>query len=137
GCSVPIVIRVSDSCGNFTDYSYNARVDGTAPTATQGTIAACFQTTAAANQAALDATTALTDNCDLAPSKAVHTSAVEGCSVPIVIRVSDSCGNFTDYSYNARVDGTAPTATQGTIAACFQSVAAANHAALDVTTALT
>src|SRR3989449_6331410 len=84
-----IVIRVSDSCGNFTDYTYNARVDGTAPTATHGTIAACYQSVADANQAALDATAALSDNCDSAPSKAVHTSAVEGCSVPIVLRVSE------------------------------------------------
>src|SRR5207253_4573529 len=109
GCSVPIVIRVSDSCGNFTDYSYNARVDGTAPTATQGTIGACFQTTAAANQAALAATTALLDNCDPAPSKAVHTSAIEGCSVPIVIRVSDWYSTLMDYSHIARADATAPT----------------------------
>src|SRR5205814_7542410 len=121
GCNVPIVIRVSDSCGNFTDYTYNTRVDGAPPTATQGSIAACYQTVAATNQAALDATTGLTDNCDAAPSKSVQTSAIFGCNVPIVIRVSDSCGNFTDYTYNTRVDGAPPTATQGSIAACYQT----------------
>src|SRR5690348_15720680 len=115
-CATTVVIRVSDSCGNYTDYTYNTRVDNTPPTAIQGAIAACYQTAAAANQAALDATTGLADNCDSAPTKAVQTAAVPGCSVPIVIRVSDSCGNYTDYTYNTRVDGTAPTATKGTIA---------------------
>src|SRR6185436_4552414 len=135
-CSTSVVIRVSDSCGNFTDYTYNTRVDNTAPTATKGTIDACYQTVAAANQAALDATTALLDNCDLAPTKAVETSAAVACSTSVVIRVSDSCGNFTDYTYPTRVDNTAPTATKGTIDACYQTVAAANQAALDATTAL-
>ena len=27
-----VVVRVQDSCGNFTDYSYSTRVDNTPPT---------------------------------------------------------------------------------------------------------
>src|SRR6185503_9564070 len=85
-----------------------ATIDGTAPTATQGPINACYQSVAAANAAALAATTSLTDNCDPAPTKSVHTSASAACSTPVVIRVQDSCGNFTDYTYPTRVDNTAP-----------------------------
>src|SRR5438094_7263705 len=32
-------------------------------------------------------------------TKAVQTSATVACSTVVVIRVSDSCGNFTDYTY--------------------------------------
>ena len=135
-CITSVVIRVSDTCGNFTDYTYNTRVDNTAPTATQGTIDACYQTVTAANNAALAATTSLSDNCDSSPTKSVQTSATAACNTSVVIRVQDSCGNFTDYTYNTRVDGTAPTATQGTIAACYQTVTAANNAALAATTNL-
>ncbi|HWO02809.1 MAG TPA: PxKF domain-containing protein, partial [Blastocatellia bacterium] len=135
-CSTSVVVRVQDSCGNFTDYTYNTRVDGTAPTAAQGSIAACYQTVAAANGAALAATTALTDNCDPSPTKAVQTSAIVACNTSVVIRVQDSCGNSTDYTYPTRIDGTAPTATQGSVAACYQTVAAANAGALAATTNL-
>src|SRR6185436_7916522 len=102
----------------------------------QGTIATCYHTVADANAAALAATTALVDNCDLAPQKAVQTSATVACSTSIVIRVQDSCGNFTDYTYTTRVDNTAPTATKGTIAACYLTAADANAAALAATTSL-
>ena len=112
-------------------------MDGTAPTATQGSIAACYQTVAAANQAALDATTTLTDNCDPGPTKALYTAATLSCNTSVVIRVSDSCGNFNDYTYSVRVDGMAPTASQGLIGSCYQTVAAANAAAFAATTGLT
>src|SRR5207253_2710356 len=110
-CDTTIVIRVQDSCGNYTDYTYATRVDGTKPTATQGAIAGCYPDATAANNAALAATTALTDNCGAAGvTKAVQTGAGT-CDTTIVIRVQDSCGNYTDYTYATRVDGTKPTAT--------------------------
>src|SRR5438552_17565604 len=120
-----------------TDYTYNTRVDGTKPTATKGTIADCYPDAASANLAALAATTGLSDNCaPSAATQAVQTGAGT-CDTAIVIRVQDSCGNFTDYTYATRVDGTAPTATKGAIAACYPDAASANNAALAATTALT
>jgi hypothetical protein len=109
--------------------------DTQAPTATQGSIAACYHTVAAANQAALDATTALTDTCDPTPTKAVQVSATEACNTTIVIRVKDSCDNFSDYTYTTSVDNTAPTVTAGSIGTCYQTVAAAEAAAIAATTA--
>jgi len=107
-CDTSIVIRVSDSCGNHTDYTYNTLVDDTPPSATQGTIAACYASAGDADAAALAATTALDDNCGPAGvTKAVYTGAGD-CDTSIVIRVSDPCGNHTDYTYNTRVDGTPP-----------------------------
>src|SRR5205814_7688628 len=136
-CDTTIVIRVQDSCGNYTDYTYATRVDGTKPTATKGTIASCYPDAASANAAALDATTGLSDNCGATGvTKAVQTGAGT-CDTAIVIRVQDSCGNFTDYTYITRVDGAKPTATQGTIAACYPDAASANTAALAATTDLT
>ncbi|HWO01061.1 MAG TPA: hypothetical protein VNS63_17510, partial [Blastocatellia bacterium] len=108
--------------------TYPTRVDNIAPTATQGSIAACYQTAAAADAAALAATTNLNDNCDPlnagnTVTKSVQTSAAVACSTSVVVRVQDSCGNFTDYTYPTRVDNIAPTATPGSIAACYQTAA--------------
>src|SRR6266516_5406290 len=128
--------KATDPGGNSKTCTQTITVnDTTAPTATQGSIAACYQTVAAANAAALAATTGLTDNCDPSPTKAVQTSATVACSTAVVIRVSDSCGNFTDYTYATRVDNTAPTVTPGTIAACYPTVVAAEAAAIAATSA--
>src|SRR5205823_970809 len=124
-CDTTIVIRVQDSCGNYTDYTYSTRLDGTAPTATKGTIARCYPDATSANTAALAATTGLTDNCGATGvTKTVQTGAGT-CDTTIVIRVQDSCGNYTDYTYSTRVDGTKPTATKGTIAFCYADAASA------------
>jgi len=100
--------KATDGWGNFKTCTQTITVnDTTAPTATQGTILACYATADAANQAALDATTSLTDNCGTAGlTKVVHTGA-GSCDTSIVIRVSDQCGNSTDYTYATRVDNTA------------------------------
>jgi len=93
-CDTAIVIRVQDSCGNYTDYTYTTRVDGSKPTATKGTIAACYPDAASANQAALDATTGLSDNCGATGvTKTVQTGAGT-CDTSIMIRVQDSCGKL-------------------------------------------
>src|SRR5439155_8383487 len=135
-CDTSIVIRLQDSCGNFNDYTYNTRVDGSKPTATQGTIASCYPDAASANAAALAATTGLIDTCPDTVTKTVQTGA-GSCDTSIVIRVQDSCGNFNDYTYNTRVDGSKPTATKGSISSCYPDAASANAAALAATTALT
>src|SRR5439155_1750027 len=136
-CDTTIVIRVADSCGNQTDYTYNTRVDGTAPTATQGAIAACHPDATSANTAALAATTGLTDDCGATGvTKTVHTSAGT-CDTAIVIRVQDSCGNFTDYTYTTRVDGARPRAPLKSIPSAYADAASAFAEALAPTNGLT
>jgi hypothetical protein len=113
----------NDGCGNSTNVSQVITViDTTAPTATQGTIADCYTSVAAANAAALGATTALADACDASPTKLVQTSAVAGCSTPIVVRVSDACGNYIDLTYNTRVDNIAPVISSVTATQALQNV---------------
>src|SRR6266436_2076471 len=121
----------------FSDYTYNTRVAGTKPTATQGKIADCYPDAASVYEAAVAATTVVVDDCGATGvTKAVQTGAGT-CDTAIVIRVQDACGNYTDYTYATRVDGTKPTATKGTIAACYPDAASANAAALAATTGLT
>src|SRR5204863_5125818 len=116
-------------------HAYATRVDGALPSAIKRTIAGCspFATRRASDL--LAATTDLTDNCGATGvTKAVQTGAGT-CDTAIVIRVQDSCGNFTDYTYTTRVDGTRPTPTQSPIAACYADAASADTAALAATTA--
>ena len=129
-CNATITVSVTDECGNFTDYLYNTRVDGTGPTATQGTIAACYATVGEAEEAALVATTDTSDNCT-DPNDLIITIATTGdCSAVVTVTITDECGNFTDFPYNTRIDSTPPTATQGTIDGCYATVAEAETAAI-------
>src|SRR6185369_13578948 len=110
-CNAVVTVTVTDGCRNTASVVYNTRIDDTPPSATQGSIAACYHTVNEANVAALAATTMLTDNCDPSPSEDVFQSATEACSTSVIIRVSDTCGNHTDYTYNTRVDNTPPMIT--------------------------
>jgi len=104
-----ITYTATNSVGTTTCVvTYTWTSDGTAPTATQGAIADCYADAAAANQAALDATTGLADNCDPSPTKTILQGAGD-CATQIIVRVSDACGNHTDYTYSTKVDAAAPT----------------------------
>jgi hypothetical protein len=131
-CSAVITVRTTDAAGNFTDVTYNTRIDNTAPTVTAGTIGSCYATVAAAQAAALAATTA-TDNCPGALTEVAST--VGTCSAVITVTTTDGCGNATQVTYNTRIDNTAPTVTAGTIGSCYATAAAAEAAALAATTA--
>jgi HYR domain/Secretion system C-terminal sorting domain len=131
-CSAVVTVTTTDAAGNTTSVSYNTRIDNTSPTVTLGTIASCYPTVAAAEAAALAATSA-TDNC---PGALVETASTVGtCSAVITITTTDGCGNSTSVSYNTRIDNTSPTVTVGTIASCYPTVAAAEAAALAATSA--
>jgi|GEM_PF-4470441 len=134
-CSAVVTVRVEDECGNYTNYDYNTRIDNVAPTAAQGTIDACYASVAAAEAAAVTATTNPTDNCSDPNDIALTASTVGDCSAVVTVRVEDECGKYTEYNYNTRVDSDAPTATQGSIDACYDSAAEAETAALVATTA--
>ncbi|NUQ24051.1 MAG: T9SS type A sorting domain-containing protein [Saprospiraceae bacterium] len=132
-CSAVITVTATDVAGNPASVTYTTRIDNTPPTVTQGTIAACYPSAAAAQAAALAATTA-TDNC---PGALTEIAVVAGtCSAVVTVTTTDQCGNSTVVTYNTRIDNAAPTTTQGTIAACYTTVAAAEAAAIAATTAV-
>jgi len=131
-CTAVVTVTTTDGCGNSTQVTYNTRIDNVGPTVTPGTIAACYPTVAAAEAAAIAATTA-NDDC---PSSVTKTASTVGtCSAVVTVTATDGCGNSASTTYNTRIDNTPPTPTAGSIAACYQTVAAAEAAALAATTA--
>jgi len=133
-CEAVVTVRVTDACGLYSEYAYNTRIDNEAPTATLGTIDACYTTVALAEAAAIAATTNLNDNCT-APEELVVTVSTTGtCAAVVTVRVTDACGLYSEYAYNTRIDNEAPTATQGTIDDCYATVALAEAAAIAATT---
>jgi hypothetical protein len=135
-CAAVVTVRVTDECGNFSEYAYNTRIDNEDPTADQGTIADCYETVADAEAAAIAATTNLDDNCTDAADLVVTASTTGTCAAVVTVRVTDECGNFSEYVYNTRIDNEDPTADQGTIADCYETVADAEAAAIAATTNL-
>jgi hypothetical protein len=132
-CSAIVTVTATDGCGNQSSTTYNTRIDNTAPVSTAGTIAACYPTVAAAESAALAATTA-TDNCPGTLTEAAST--VGTCAAIITVTTTDGCGNSSSVTYNTIIDNTPPVITTGTIGACYPTVAAAEAAALAATTAV-
>ncbi|MDW8241470.1 MAG: FG-GAP-like repeat-containing protein [Acidobacteriota bacterium] len=135
--SCPVVSKVrrtwtaSDDGGNTVQCSQTITVHDTAgPTVTAGNIAACYQSVAAAQAAAIAATTA-TDDCSVTKTA----STVGACSATITVTATDGCGNNSSVQYTTRIDGTPPTLTKGTIATCYRTRAEAEAAALAATTA--
>src|SRR2546423_9546918 len=124
-CSAVVTVRGTDTCGNYAEVTYNTRIDNTKPLVTKTSIAACYPTVAAAEAAAIAATSA-TDNCTASPAL---TASTEGnCSATVTGRATDECGNFAYVTYSTRIDGENPVATKTTIAACYPTVAAAEAA---------
>ena len=127
-----VTLTASNACGTAT-CSFTVTVNDTqAPTVTQGTIASCYATVAAAEAAALAATTAV-DNCSGVLNETAST--VGTCSAVITVTTTDAAGNSSSVTYNTRIDNVAPTVTTGAIASCYASLAAAEAAALAATSA--
>jgi hypothetical protein len=127
-----VTVTVTNVCGT-TNCSFAVTItDNEPPTITTGTIASCYPTVAAAQAAALAATTA-TDNCPGVPTEVASTAGT--CSAVITVTVTDANSNSATTTYNTRIDNTAPTVTVGTIASCYATVAEAEAAALAATSA--
>jgi len=96
-----------DAAGNAITCMQNVTVtDNQAPMVTQGTIAACYPTVAAAEAAALAATSAI-DNCEGTLTETAST--VGTCSATITVTTTDANNNSTPITYNTRIDNTPPT----------------------------
>jgi hypothetical protein len=94
-----------DTSGNSASFTQTITVqDDTPPVVTGGAIASCYPDLAAAEAAALEATTA-SDNCS-AVTKSVST--VGTCNARITVRATDSCGNFAEITYGTRIDNSPP-----------------------------
>jgi hypothetical protein len=127
-----VTVTATNACGSV-NCSFTVTItDNEAPIVTPGTIAGCYASVAAAEAAALAATSA-TDNCSGTLTETAST--VGACSAVITVTTTDAVGNATAVSYNTRIDNTAPTVTTGTIGSCYASVAAAEAAALAATSA--
>lgn len=121
----------TDDGGNTVQCSQTITVQDTAgPVVTAGNIALCYQTVAAAQAAAIAATTA-TDDCSVTKTA----STVGTCSATITVTATDGCGNNASVQYATRIDSTPPILTKGAIGACYQTRAEAEAAALAATTA--
>jgi HYR domain/Ig-like domain CHU_C associated/Secretion system C-terminal sorting domain/PKD-like domain len=103
-----VTITATNSCG-FDDCTFTVTViDAEPPVVTTGTIGSCYASVAAAEAAALAATTA-TDNC---PGTLTEVASTVGtCSAVITVTTTDIAGNFTSVTYNTRIDNTAPVIT--------------------------
>src|SRR3989442_1294898 len=71
-CSATVRVTATDECGSFAAACSSTRIDNTNPTVTAGSIAACYPTVAAAEAAAIAATTA-SDNCTGSPVMSAST----------------------------------------------------------------
>lgn len=99
-------MKDANETGYTCTLTYTYTPDNVPPTVTAGSISACYSTLAAAEAAAIAATTA-TDNCSGVITKTAST--VGSCSAVITVTAKDVCNNAASVTYNTRIDGTAPT----------------------------
>ncbi|HZV68020.1 MAG TPA: HYR domain-containing protein [Saprospiraceae bacterium] len=107
-CNAVVTITETDPCGNSSSTSYNTKIDNFSPAITSGTIAICYPTVAAAEAAAMAATSA-TDNCSGPITETANTSGT--CNATVTVTETDGCGNANVTSYHSRIDGTPPLIT--------------------------
>lgn len=130
-CVATVSVVAQDFCGNTSEpVTFTTRVDNTGPVVTQGPIDACYATQAAAEAAALAATSAV-DGCPGTLSTTVSTSG--DCAAVITVTVKDECNNPTVVTYNTRIDNTLPVLSKGSIGTCYPTEEAAKEAAIAAT----
>ncbi len=81
-------------------------VSAEAPIAQKGEIAPCYASKAAAESAAISATTVIAGNCEGTINKTASTSG--GCKAVVSVQIADQCGNIGTVNYQTRIDNFAP-----------------------------
>jgi len=103
-----VTVVAKDAANNTTTKQFPITVNDTQkPNVTAGTIGSCYSTIAAAQAAALDATT-YSDNCSSFEELDVNVSTEGSCSAVITITVTDASNNSKSVTYNTKIDNTAP-----------------------------
>ncbi|MBK6859733.1 MAG: HYR domain-containing protein [Saprospiraceae bacterium] len=108
-CNSNYTLNLITTDGNLCSSSCSKVVsvlDDQAPNVSAGSINSCYPTQAAAENAALAATTA-SDNCPGTLNYSVSTSGT--CSAVITVTVTDACTHSASVTYNTRIDNTPPT----------------------------
>ena len=119
-----VTVVAKDAANNTTTKTFTITVNDTQkPDVTAGTIGSCYLTVAAAEAAALAATT-YSDNCSSFEELDVNVSTAGTCSAVITITVTDASNNSGSVTYNTKIDNTAPvlSATPGNVTVNCQDV---------------
>lgn len=103
-----VTVTAKDEAGNSAKRSFTVTMNDTEkPTVTKGEIGACYQTVAAAEAAALAATT-YSDNCTGTAQLTKVAATVGTCNAAITVTVTDAANNSQSVMYNTKIDNTAP-----------------------------
>ena len=122
--SYQVTVAAKDAANNTTIKQFTITVnDEQKPNVVAGIIGSCYQTVAAAEAAALEATT-YTDNCSSSEELDVTVSTEGTCSAVITVTVTDASNNSKSVTYNTKIDNTAPvlSSTPADITVSCQSV---------------
>jgi hypothetical protein len=100
---------------NCDQASVTVPVSAEAPVANKGQIAPCYASKAAAEAAAIAATTVVPGNCAGEIGKSASTSGA--CAAIVSVKITDQCGNIGTVNYQTRIDNLAPvwTSRQGSL----------------------
>lgn len=109
-CHATVTVTVKDCAQNQTSVVFNTRIDNNGPTMVKHQIPTCFPTAAAAQIAAVNATT-ITDDCDPYGQLSVSTSISGTCPATVTISATDQCGNFSSVTYPGLCIGAAGSVT--------------------------
>src|ERR1019366_7334411 len=98
----------ADSSGNTTNFAQTITVnDTTPPVLSKGTISSWYATQAAAEAAAL-AATSMSDNCTPAAQLITNVSTMGSSNATITVAATDGCGNTANVVYSTHIDNTPP-----------------------------
>ena len=105
-CAATITVTAKDCAGNVSlPVSYSTRIDNTAPTMVVHPIPTCYLTQAAAQAAALAATT-IADDCNTYGELTISVTTVGTCPATVTVKATDGCGNSRSVTYPGLCIGT-------------------------------
>ncbi len=105
-CAATIKVIATDCAGNVSDtITYSTRIDNAAPTMVVQTIPTCYPNVAAAQAAAIAATT-ITDDCDAYGQLTITATTTGDCPATVTVSATDQCGYSNSVTYTDLCIGT-------------------------------